>query len=202
MEARRGSLGSAALARSKHRYLSSGRRFGLRKHRYLSIGRRFGPHRPARNIGIYRVGARSAFANIGIYRSGVVSVHIALLETSVFIEWEPVRPSQTSVFIDRASFRSTPPCSKHRYLSSRSPVDLRKRGYLSIGPRFGPHSPAGNIGIYRAGAHSTFAHVDVYRSGVVSLRIGLLDPRSPVVSVHIALLETSVLIEWTPVRPS
>ena len=92
---------------SKHRYLSSGSPFGLRKHRYLSIGRRFGPHRPARNIGIYRVGARSAFANIGIYRSGVVSVHTALLETSVFIEQEPGRPSQTRIFIDRASFRST-----------------------------------------------------------------------------------------------
>ena len=47
---------------------------------------------------------------------------------------------------------------------------------------------ARNIGIYRAGAASAFANIGIYRSGVVS--------------VHIALLETSVFIEWEPVRPS
>ena len=51
---------------SKHRYLSSGRRFDLRKRRYLSIRRQFGLHRPARNI--------------GLYRAGVVSLRIGLLD--------------------------------------------------------------------------------------------------------------------------
>ena len=138
---------------SEHRYLSSGSSFGLRKHRYLSIGRRFGPHRPARNIGIYRAGARSTFANEDIYRSGLVLVHVALLETSVFIERAPIRPSHTSMFIDlasflsesacsildRPSFRSTSPCSKHLYLSSGRRFDLRKRR---------------NVVLYRAGVVS------------------------------------------------
>ena len=49
------------------------------------------------------------------------------LETLVFIEREPVLPSQMSVFIERSSFRSTSPCSKHLYLSSGRRFDLCKR---------------------------------------------------------------------------
>ena len=106
---------------SKHRYLSSGRQFDLRKHRYLSIGRRFGPHRPARNIGLYRVGAGSTCANVGIYRSGVVSVHIILLETSVFI--------------GRASFLSESACSTLAERSSKVAFEVPGRIYRSRSER-------------------------------------------------------------------